>query len=194
LRPTRIRDYTMKKTRLLNLVAGTLLVMIFVLILSSKSGSGKRDDGKGTFNELLQQREENNRKKVIENAAVEQQRIRQPLETSVANTDKVENKPTKTNTAEKKEVKTEKVVVLGIWADDMTAGVVWRIIKKENGVHMLEIGRPWQYPKELKKITKNGKVVYLDTDNNEEYYRIDSNGDLSVFDNYGYITTYKKSN
>jgi len=45
----------------------------------------------------------------------------------------------------------------------------------------------------LRKTTKNGNVIYINTENNEEYYQIKPNGNLDVFDNYGYIATYKKT-
>jgi hypothetical protein len=93
------------------------------------------------------------------------------------------------------EVQAEPVEVLGIWADDFTIGLFWRIIKIENGKHVLESGNKhnWTPYYVLTKTTKNGKVIFLDNENGEEYYRIEPNGDLAVFDIYGYITTFKKS-
>jgi len=90
--------------------------------------------------------------------------------------------------------KTETFEILGTWADDFTAGLLWRIIKKENGSYILEMGTPWRSHRRLRKTKRNGKEIYIDTEslNEEEYYRIEPNGNLAVFDNHGYIATYKK--
>jgi hypothetical protein len=47
-------------------------------------------------------------------------------------------------------------------------------------------------PKLLIKKTVNGKTVYIDKENPEQYFVVEKNGDLSAYDNYGHIETYKK--
>jgi len=45
----------------------------------------------------------------------------------------------------------------------------------------------------LKKIYKKGIVKYLQLeDDSDEYYVVEKNGDLSIYDRLGYISTYKK--
>lgn len=44
----------------------------------------------------------------------------------------------------------------------------------------------------LIKKTVNGKTMYIDEDNPEQYFVVEKNGNLSAYDNYGYIETYKK--
>jgi hypothetical protein len=47
-------------------------------------------------------------------------------------------------------------------------------------------------PKPLIKKIVNGKTRYIDKDNPEQYFVVEKNGDLSAYDNYGFIETYKK--
>jgi hypothetical protein len=47
-------------------------------------------------------------------------------------------------------------------------------------------------PTLLIKKTINSKTVYIDKENPEQYYVLEKNGDLSAYDNYGFIETYKK--
>jgi hypothetical protein len=47
-------------------------------------------------------------------------------------------------------------------------------------------------PTLLTRKTVNGKTVYVDTDEPEQYYVVEKNGNLSAYDNYGFIETYKK--
>jgi ribosomal protein S27E len=88
--------------------------------------------------------------------------------------------------------------VIGVWADDFTKGIIWRIRIDNNANYILELGENqsnrWINPHKLVKISKNGQVCYddLDDEDRDEHYRIEDNGDLSVYDNYGYIATYKK--
>lgn len=89
--------------------------------------------------------------------------------------------------------------LLGVWADYFNANgeVLWRIVKKEKGLYALEIGRTgtdeWQVSCELIETPKGGYTVYEAVESvTEEYYRIETSGGLSVFDRYGYITTYRK--
>lgn len=49
----------------------------------------------------------------------------------------------------------------------------------------------WISSTQLSKIKKGKQILYHNNDEGYvEYYQIDDNGNLSVFDNLGYITTY----
>ncbi len=87
---------------------------------------------------------------------------------------------------------------LGIWADDFNKGILWQIQKNDNGLYILQMSKvnssKWIYNHKLKRIKKNGQIVYDDIEEGyDEYYQIDNSGNLSVFDNWGYIATYKKA-
>ena len=64
-------------------------------------------------------------------------------------------------------------------------------------MYALKIGRTgtdeWQVSCELIEAPNGGYTVYEAVESvAEEYYRIETSGGLSVFDRYGYITTYRK--
>jgi len=107
-----------------------------------------------------------------------------PYFTTLPKTETVETK------TEKAETKKENVETLGTWADDYTAGLLWQIVEKKNGIYILMANQ--KFHRELKKTIRDGNVIYVETNNWEEYYRILPDGNLAVFDNYGYIATYKK--
>ncbi|WP_337433130.1 hypothetical protein, partial [Alistipes communis] len=63
--------------------------------------------------------------------------------------------------------------------------------------YLMEIGSmdsdQWISSTQLSKIKKGKQILYHNNDEGYvEYYQIDDNGNLSVFDNLGYITTYAK--
>ena len=39
---------------------------------------------------------------------------------------------------------------------------------------------------------KDGKVIYKDLENRDQYFKVEDNGDLSVYDKDGCISTYQK--
>ncbi|HMC86529.1 MAG TPA: hypothetical protein VKI61_13470 [Chitinophagaceae bacterium] len=41
--------------------------------------------------------------------------------------------------------------------------------------------------KPLKKTLKDGKVIYKDLENRGQYFRVEDNGNLSVYDKDGYV-------
>lgn len=83
--------------------------------------------------------------------------------------------------------------IIGVWADDFNAGILWRILESNKGEMVLQSGESgsdkWKTHTKLIKKNIDGKSVLMDTDNMEEYYLISNEG-LKVYDNYGYIATY----
>ena len=87
--------------------------------------------------------------------------------------------------------------IIGVWADDFNDGVYHRIIESPKGVFTMEIGdkRRWIEQCSLKRIIKNGVTIYKNSDYGyDDYYIINQDNNLEVFDNYGYIATYKRTN
>jgi len=82
----------------------------------------------------------------------------------------------------------ENVVILGTWADDSNAGLL-QIVEKKNDIYLIK-NQKFDY--KLKKTIRNGNVIYINTNNMEEYYQILPDGNLAVFDKFGYIRTYNK--
>lgn len=87
--------------------------------------------------------------------------------------------------------------IVGIWEDDYTQGMLWRIRKDPNLGYVLDIGdirdtSKWIRSTTLKEEYLNGYSVFFDKGNIEQYYIVEKNGNLSVFDNYGWIATYRK--
>ena len=87
--------------------------------------------------------------------------------------------------------------IVGIWEDDYTQGMLWRIRKDPNLGYVLDIGdirdtSKWIRSTTLKEEYLNGYRVFFDKGNIEQYYIVEKNGNLSVFDNYGWIATYRK--
>lgn len=116
-----------------------------------------------------------------------------PNSKSNANISQTLHQTTATNT-QIKEMNQNRI--FGPWADDFVPGIIYRIKHKSDNNYVLETSatnsNKWQAANELKKITRNGESIYKVTEEGySEYYRIEPNGDLSVFDNLGYIATYK---
>ena len=112
-------------------------------------------------------------------------------------TNKIEQTRTPSRTTPK--IEQENFEILGTWADDFNKGVLWRILKSKNERYVLEIGhtqsREWRRSSGLVKTQKNRSMVYEDRESGrDEYYKIESNGNLSVYDDLGYVATYKKFN
>ena len=87
--------------------------------------------------------------------------------------------------------------IIGVWADDFHDGIYHRIIESPKGVFTMEIGdkRRWIEQCSLKQIIKNGVTIYKKSDDGyDDYYIINQDNNLEVFDNYGYIATYKRTN
>lgn len=61
----------------------------------------------------------------------------------------------------------------------------------------MEMGdkRSWIEQCSLKRIIKYGVTIYKNSDSYyDDYYIINQDNNLEVFDNYGYIATYKRTN
>jgi hypothetical protein len=87
--------------------------------------------------------------------------------------------------------------IIGVWADDFHDGIYHRIIESPKGVFTMEMGdkRSWIEQCSLKRIIKNGVTIYKNSDYGyDDYYIINQDNNLEVFDNYGYIATYKRTN
>lgn len=87
--------------------------------------------------------------------------------------------------------------IIGVWADDFHDGIYRRIIESPKGVFTMEMGdkRRWIEQCSLKRIIKNGVTIYKNSDSYyDDYYIINQDNNLEVFDNYGYIATYKRTN
>lgn len=87
--------------------------------------------------------------------------------------------------------------IVGIWEDDYTQGLLWRIRKDPKLGYVLDIGdisdtSKWVRSTTLKEEYLNGYRVFFDKGNVEQYYIVEENGNLSVFDSYGWIATYRK--
>jgi hypothetical protein len=88
---------------------------------------------------------------------------------------------------------------IGLWVDNFNEGdVVIRIRNdKQLGIVKELISptdpKPSEYAVKLIRETRKGKTVYIDTENEmQQYYIVESNGDLSAYDKDGFIATYKK--
>lgn len=87
--------------------------------------------------------------------------------------------------------------IIGVWADDFHDGIYHRIIESPKGVFTMEMGdrRSWIEQCSLERIIKYGVTIYKNSDYGyDDYYIINQDNNLEVFDNYGYITTYKRTN
>lgn len=87
--------------------------------------------------------------------------------------------------------------IIGVWADDFHDGIYHRIIESPKGVFTMEMGdkRSWIEEWSLERIIKNGVTIYKNSDYGyDDYYIINQDNNLEVFDNYGYIATYKRTN
>lgn len=87
--------------------------------------------------------------------------------------------------------------IIGIWADDFHDGIYHRIIESPKGAFTMEMGdkRSWIEQCSLERIIKYGVTIYKNSDYGyDDYYIINQDNNLEVFDNYGYIATYKRTN
>lgn len=87
--------------------------------------------------------------------------------------------------------------IIGVWADDFNDGIYHRIIESPKGVFTMEMGdkRRWIEQCSLKRIITNGVTIYKNSDYGyDDFYIINQDNNLEVFDNYGYIATYKRTN
>lgn len=88
---------------------------------------------------------------------------------------------------------------IGIWLDDTKQGdIAIRIRKDESGNYFYEyvsIVNPRNSPLATKiiKSKRKGKTIYLDTEHPEQYFFINKDGDLEVYDNFGYFATFRRS-
>lgn len=106
--------------------------------------------------------------------------------------------PTEYNRANSENIKShDSKKIIGVWADDFHDGIYHRIIESPKGVFTMEMGdkRRWIEQCSLKRIIKNGVTIYKNSDYGyDDYYIINQDNNLEVFDNYGYIATYKRTN
>lgn len=106
--------------------------------------------------------------------------------------------PTESNRANSENIKShDSKKIIGVWADDFHDGIYHRIIESPKGVFTMEMGdkRSWIEEWSLERIIKNGVTIYKNSDYNyDDYYIINQDNNLEVFDNYGYIATYKRTN
>ena len=87
--------------------------------------------------------------------------------------------------------------IIGVWADDFHDGIYHRIIESPKGAFTMEMGdkRSWIEQCSLERIIKYGVTIYKNSDYGyDDYYIINQDNNLEVFDNYGYIATYKRTN
>lgn len=90
----------------------------------------------------------------------------------------------------------------GIWLDDTYNQKIYiRIRKEKNNKYVYELiesinSLPSNGSKPLKKSAKNGKTVFIDLDHIDlnQQFLVEKNGNLSVYDNLGFVVTYKKVN
>lgn len=106
--------------------------------------------------------------------------------------------PTESNRANSENIKShDSKKIIGVWADDFHDGIYHRIIESPKGVFTMEMGdkRSWIEQCSLKRIIKYGVTIYKNSDYGyDDYYIINQDNNLEVFDNYGYIATYKRTN
>jgi hypothetical protein len=88
---------------------------------------------------------------------------------------------------------------VGIWTSNMMRdGLVIRIRKDKSEGYVFEYItpdnlEPSRFPSPLKRVIRNGKVVFIEKDSpSSQYYVIEENGDLSDYDKDGLYETYKK--
>lgn len=86
----------------------------------------------------------------------------------------------------------------GLWQDNKSEGeIIIRIRKDKKLGYVFEYisptnPKPSELAKPLIKSIKNGKIIFKDTEHPEQYFLLENNGDLSVYDNEGYFETYKR--
>ncbi len=86
----------------------------------------------------------------------------------------------------------------GLWSDNFQQGAMMNRISKDKSLgFVIEIispsdPKPSEFADQLKKTIQNGRVIYKDIEHPGQYFLVEDNGDLSVYDNDGYTFTYKK--
>ena len=94
--------------------------------------------------------------------------------------------------------KQEAINIIGVWSDDFNDGILYRIVKNNKDQYLLEMGESnstdkWIRFTSLVKSNRKGETIYEDKESGRsEYYKVDKNGNMSVFDDLGYITTHKR--
>lgn len=88
---------------------------------------------------------------------------------------------------------------LGLWTDDQVKGDLAYGMRKDKKlglvIEIISVSDPGPsaLAEPLKKTKWKGKTKYIKRDNEfGEYYLLESNGNLSIYDVQGYIATYKK--
>ena len=87
---------------------------------------------------------------------------------------------------------------IGLWLDNGTQGdVIIRIRNDKLEGYVFEYisasdPKPSDLATPLIKTQKNEKTIFKDTEHQEQFFIVENNGDLSVYDNYGFVSTYKK--
>ena len=86
--------------------------------------------------------------------------------------------------------------VVGIWVDGFQEGILWRIRIGDDRNCLLELGETgsnkWATLWNLTTSIQDGTTLYnIAGEKCEKYYKVEDTGDLSVFDDRGYIATFK---
>lgn len=87
---------------------------------------------------------------------------------------------------------------VGLWSDNFEEGdIIIRIRKDKKEGYVLEYisssdHKPSDFTTPLIKKIDHDKTIYKDTEHPEQYFLLEANGDLSVYDNHGLVSTYKK--
>ena len=98
----------------------------------------------------------------------------------------------------KKQVQVLAEDIVGLWKDDMQPNVLIRIRKDPQKGYIYEYVSSidgsfseWFMP--LTKQTKNGKTIFVDTEDPEQYFQVEESGNLGAYDNYGFVVRYNKA-
>lgn len=91
----------------------------------------------------------------------------------------------------------EKSKFIGTWSDDFQPQLLHRIVMLKNGTYIMQLGEKgsdyWIKSFDLKRKESNGRIIFFNmTEECDDYYQLEKNGNLSAWDNLGYIGTYKK--
>ncbi|GAB2678155.1 hypothetical protein GCM10027036_34740 [Flavihumibacter cheonanensis] len=87
---------------------------------------------------------------------------------------------------------------VGLWMDDGIPGdAIIRIRNDKVEGFVLELislydPKPSNLATSIKRVKKDGKTIYLDLDNKGQYFVVEENGDLSMYDSYGFNSKYLK--
>lgn len=86
----------------------------------------------------------------------------------------------------------------GLWADEGSKGdVIIRIRKDKVHGYVFEFisptdPSPSEFASPLRKSTFKGKTIFKDIEHPEQFFLLEDNGNLSVYDNYGFVVRYKR--